>query len=591
MKQSRHFSVNSLFYLVALAVLLFLGQSGAAQAGEAQLPAGTAYQGEGMSPGLYLPVVVRPADGTVGDAPEILSFTADPVTIQSGDSATLAWQVSDATSLSISPGVGPVSGSSTTVSPAQTTEYTLTATNAYGSDSAAVTVTVEDAPPPPAAPDGFFITPMPDIELPTSHPTARVDGDGGVHVIFTPESANESNPNHAAYYAYCPANCANASAFTIVQLGEGVDFAAMELTPEGDPRVFLRVPVQSGTIYLYQYWECDNNCLQPGNWSGESIGYSYARPVGWVEAFIHSFALDNQGRPRFVYYDNGADYSDPHWGAFYAYCDVDCTSPANWYETRLLEDRYAGEFDLAFTPTGRPRLIYSTYDPDAILQQLAYAECAQNCGNGGNWSATLLLDTASASVSSDANFSLAVTSGGRARVAVYTGTGIGGTLAPNRLYYLGCRADDCLQLGNWSVVDIGLPETHGEEGVSLALDAQNRPRLAYHAPLAAGFGLFYAWCDAGNCEDAGQGWQAQEIEASEEVNEELPIPPWEGCPTCNPIIPPCTISTWDTGMRPSLALGPAGEPRIAYDADHEQGGACGSFTDTRLTRFILFEQP
>jgi hypothetical protein len=127
--------------------------------------------------------------------------------------------------------------------------------------------------------------------------------------------------------------------------------------------------------------------------------------------------------------------------------------------------------------------------------------------------------------------------------------------------------------------------------VDLALDEQNRPRLAYHAPLAAGFGLFYAWCDAGNCEDAASGWHAQEMEASEEVNAELPIPPWEGCPTCVPIIPPCTISTWDTGMRPSLALDPNGEPRIAYDAEHEQGGGCGSFTDTKLTRFIQFQQP
>lgn len=83
------------------------------------------------------------------------------------------------------------------------------------------------------------------------------------------------------------------------------------------------------------------------------------------------------------------------------------------------------------------------------------------------------------------------------------------------------------------------------------------------------------------------------MEASEEVNAELPIPPWSGCafPQCNPPIPPCTVSTWDSGLRPALALDAAGNPRIAFDAHHEQGGACGTFTDTKQSRFIQFVQP
>jgi hypothetical protein len=44
-------------------------------------------------------------------------------------------------------------------------------------------------------------------------------------------------------------------------------------------------------------------------------------------------------------------------------------------------------------------------------------------------------------------------------------------------------------------------------------------------------------------------------------------------------------------VRASLALDGSGNPRIVYDADHEQGGACGTHTDTRLTRFALLNQP
>jgi hypothetical protein len=538
------------------------------------------------SPLVFLPVIRRASAG-----PVIHSFTANPAVIQPGNSTTLSWQVTGATSLSIAPGIGAVTGTSIPVSPANTTAYTLTATNASGSASAQATVTVAGVPPPS---DGFFIVPAPDIELPTSHPTVKVDPAGGVHVVFTPESATQNNPTRPAYYAYCPANCTSAAAFTIVALGNGVDYAALELNPAGDPRVLLRLPAtnQSKSIFIYQYWVCDSNCLNPAQWLGDSIGFSYGRQVGWVEPFIHSFALDHLGRPRFMYYDNGADYNDPHWGAFYAYCDGGCTSAANWYETRLLDDFDAYDFKLAFSPNGQPRLVYGTYDSDTVSQQMAYAECNQNCGAAANWSGSVLVNTVSAGVSHFATFSLAVNSAGKPRVALYTGTGSGGNLAPNTLYYLACQGANCSQTGSWTALDLNFMETRGEEGVALTLDAQGRPRMAYHAPMAAGFGLHYAWCNT-NCESSNQNWQTQEREASEEVNAELPIPPWPGCqfPACNPPIPPCTVSTWDSGVRPSLALDAAGQPRIAYDANHEQGGACGTFTDTKQTRFIGFSQP
>ena len=77
------------------------------------------------------------------NAPIISSFTSSPSSITSGQSSTLSFSVSNATSLSIDNGVGTVTGlSSKTVSPTVTTTYTLTATNASGPVSAQVTVTV-----------------------------------------------------------------------------------------------------------------------------------------------------------------------------------------------------------------------------------------------------------------------------------------------------------------------------------------------------------------------------------------------------------------------------------------------------------------
>lgn len=78
---------------------------------------------------------------TTGSAPTITAFGATPSTIASGQSSTLSWTVSNATSLSIA-GIGAVTGSSRSVAPTATTTYTLTATNSNGSTTASATVTV-----------------------------------------------------------------------------------------------------------------------------------------------------------------------------------------------------------------------------------------------------------------------------------------------------------------------------------------------------------------------------------------------------------------------------------------------------------------
>ena len=84
--------------------------------------------------------------------PKVSSFTAQPSTIESGQSTTLSWVVADATSLSLTPNVGTVSGSSVTVRPSVTTTYTLTAKSRVGTTTATMTVTVSDPPPPPPPP-------------------------------------------------------------------------------------------------------------------------------------------------------------------------------------------------------------------------------------------------------------------------------------------------------------------------------------------------------------------------------------------------------------------------------------------------------
>jgi len=90
--------------------------------------------------------------------PTITSFTATPATIHTGESSTLSWNVTGATSLSIDNGVGTVTGATGTksVSPTATTTYKLTATNADGTKTATTVVTLQLVPP---TIDSFTATP------------------------------------------------------------------------------------------------------------------------------------------------------------------------------------------------------------------------------------------------------------------------------------------------------------------------------------------------------------------------------------------------------------------------------------------------
>ena len=82
----------------------------------------------------------------LGQVPTITSFTAAPASIAVGQSVTLTWVVSGAFGLSINNGVGTVTGTNLTVSPAVTTTYTLIATNATGISTATATVAVGPLP-------------------------------------------------------------------------------------------------------------------------------------------------------------------------------------------------------------------------------------------------------------------------------------------------------------------------------------------------------------------------------------------------------------------------------------------------------------
>ena len=83
--------------------------------------------------------------------PVTATLSANPASIQSGQSSTLTWSTQNATDITLEGNKVDANGSQP-VSPRQTTTYHLTAKGAGGTQDATATVTVTQPPPPPPPP-------------------------------------------------------------------------------------------------------------------------------------------------------------------------------------------------------------------------------------------------------------------------------------------------------------------------------------------------------------------------------------------------------------------------------------------------------
>jgi peptidoglycan-associated lipoprotein len=108
------------------------------------------------------PTAAPPTTAAPTPSRPTVTLQASPTSINKGDSSTLSWTSTDATSVSIAPEVGTVTAQgSTKVSPSDSATYTITATGPGGSADASARVTVA-APAaveqtPQETPDQLFL--------------------------------------------------------------------------------------------------------------------------------------------------------------------------------------------------------------------------------------------------------------------------------------------------------------------------------------------------------------------------------------------------------------------------------------------------
>ena len=94
------------------------------------------------------PTPSRP-EPPVPEPPQIVSFTADPSSIETGASTVLKWQAKGTGAVRIDPGIGPVAyQGEQPVSPTETTRYVVSSLGPGGKDSKSIVVSVAAIPKP-----------------------------------------------------------------------------------------------------------------------------------------------------------------------------------------------------------------------------------------------------------------------------------------------------------------------------------------------------------------------------------------------------------------------------------------------------------
>jgi peptidoglycan-associated lipoprotein len=127
------------------------------------------------TPTATAPAPAQPARPTV-------TLQASSTFIQRGDSATLTWSSTNATTLTLNPGGSVAPEGSSKVSPADSTTYTITATGPGGTADQSIRITVSAAAPPVAADntptetaDQAFLRGMHDAYFDYNEATLRAD--------------------------------------------------------------------------------------------------------------------------------------------------------------------------------------------------------------------------------------------------------------------------------------------------------------------------------------------------------------------------------------------------------------------------------
>ena len=399
----------------------------------------------------------------------------------------------------------------------------------------------------------------------TSSADVAVDGNGGIHVAGHYYHAFNTGQT-AAFYRYCASACDQPANWSQVNLLDQVNEVQVAVTPAGKPRLLIRATRDQLSGDEYYYAECNANCTNAAGWKTVEVQKGGETSLWQIQDFDQpqrSFALDPQGRPRFLYSDRNYSIEPDRYGTYYKYCDANCTNAANWGEVlvgRYDDTTYHYEMfeypSLVFTSQGQPRVLAAYILNGEETPLLRYLQCDVDCENVDNWDRVDLWPRGQGPTPS---WDLALDGQDRPRLVFYPEFVDGGS--GEQLYYGVCN-QNCTNPASWSRASLGLGSEHGNSP-DLVFGPNGLPRIVFVSHNGAGLTL--AECTA-NCDVANATWETVLLDSNTELETDFPVP----------IAPICDGGLWNF-WTPSLAYDATGNIRIVADATYH--GHCWWDTD------------
>ena len=150
---------------------------------------------------------------------------------------------------------------------------------------------------------GFFI----DADRKNASASTAIDASGVMHMAYVDATSVAEHPK--AHYRFCSAGprLRFPGPMQGTEIGDRVTEVQLAVNAAGQPRMLMRVASEQRDFeYEYHYAECNAGCQSPSSWKTVIVRGTYGTSI--FDLYDDTspqryFALDPQGRPRFVYID------------------------------------------------------------------------------------------------------------------------------------------------------------------------------------------------------------------------------------------------------------------------------------------------
>ena len=493
---------------------------------------------------------------TVNDAVPVLVYSPSSFTLTKGTAMTtvtpttsggtiVSWSISPTlpTGLAFDTSTGAISGTPTVLS--VSAAYTVTATNTGGSDTAAVTIVVNDEVPTIAySPENLTLTKnQTSTDLPL---TATVTGSGTI----TSWAISPALPSGLSFGTSngtiwgTPTSLMTLKTFTISASNSGgsvnatVNITVNDEAPDisYNPDWFeltkgvamspTATPINAGGAIPTSILESTGEVGRGTSLAIDANGYKhvtyfddtnyvlkYATDASgsWVNITLNTITYHQQSSSSSIVIDSGGvlhvAYSGASGNLTYATCSSTCTSNASWTFVEIDDSGSAsGSPSLAIDSNNTMHISYIEYNVGTTPETLKYATCSASCTTASSWS-NITVDN---SFNTANHADIAIDSNDGLHISYFKQT------YSNPGYYYATCTSSCNATSSWNTLGLGWGAgLSGLNPTSIVVDSNDVVHFAssYFSGSSGGNGFSIRSCSA-SCTTGSSAWSSSQVDTS-----------------------------------------------------------------------------